>query len=199
MRCDNCGAQVRNRSAAYCEFCGAALPKAPTQKPQPFGDLEARFAALEVHPELPAHMRYEPSIGSFLLPGAMTVGVLAIFLAVTGFMTLFTLAIFPPFAIFTAAMFAFGVFLLVKTLNQASKFTSSKLERRPALVLDERSHVSGSSDSTRTRYYVSLESRDGKREELSTTGQVSGTLTRGDLGIAYIRADTLLDFRRVDV
>ena len=77
----------------------------------------------------------------------------------------------------------------------------ARLERSIALVADERTEVSGGGkdSSASTSYHVLLEWKEGQRRELKPSARVTGAVAPGDIGVAYVKANRLLDFRRIPV
>lgn len=105
-----------------------------------------------------------------------------------------------------------GVFLLVPlgfvvigvlagggVLRRIGGFARAPLRREPALVVGERRDVARDDDSSSTSYFVTLEFPDGARRELQTHGPAAGAVSAGDLGVAYLKGDFLLDFQRLRV
>ena len=201
--CPNCGAGVARERARFCEYCGTELPK-PERTPvqpvvvSPFGDKEQRFAALSAHERLDALMRHRPSSAGAAAGMAFGLGFAIVFTAISAVITVMFALAAGPCAAFPLLFVLLGVGLIVVTMKKGADFASSKTEPRPALVLDERTAVSGG-ENTSTRYYLTLEFPDGERSEFEVKGSLSGELTTGDMGIAYTRSDVLLDFQRVAV
>jgi hypothetical protein len=95
---------------------------------------------------------------------------------------------------------AVGVLVVASSMKKTAAFAAAPLERLQALVADKRTEVSGGGDSAATtRYFVTLETGDGRRLEVGTAGKVAGKAVAGDVGIAYVKGGVLLDFERVQV
>lgn len=201
-RCPHCGASLQSRTARFCEFCGTELPRKAPAQPARFGDLPARFAELESHPSLGELQRHEPSAASHQAANLFGVLFALVFMGVAVVMFAAFQASAPaPFSFFPLIFLAAGGFLLVKTLTRTSRLASAELTRVPALVVDERIQVSGGSgdSSSHTTYYVSLETADGERVEYESRGRLNGAITSGDMGLAYLKGEILLDFKRLPV
>jgi uncharacterized protein DUF2500 len=70
-----------------------------------------------------------------------------------------------------------------------------------AVIVRDRSEVAGGDENTRayTSYYATLQSRDGKRAEYTVSSRIAGKLVVGDIGVAYVKQHTLVDFVHFDV
>ena len=206
--CENCGARASKADARFCEYCGTELSFPPAPEPagaqgeeiSPLGALEKRFAKLESHPSIHDLMDYtprtvRPAVG--LYGGAVFAGCFT-FLSLG--MLLVSILVFPPLAVVPLLFVVLGVVGLAKNLQKATDFSASPLERRPAVVLDERTKVSGGgrSGSASTSYFVTLQFPGGERTEFTVEGLLAGALTQGDLGVAYVKSKVLVDFQRVE-
>lgn len=203
-RCPNCGAVPSRTAARFCEYCGTELPRlepAPAAPSSPFGDLERRFADLEVHPDVPELLAYSPPTSVFGIQTAMSVAVLALFAIVGLAISIAFLGACPPLGFLPLAIVAIGGFALLKQLTRTASARNAPLEKRPAIVVDERTSVSGGGESRslRTLYYATLQFQDGTRREFDVFAGVAGKITRGDMGIAYLKGDYLVQFGRVAV
>jgi hypothetical protein len=69
------------------------------------------------------------------------------------------------------------------------------------VILDERTQVSGGGEhsSATTQYFALVQRENGERREFACRGEQAGKLATGDIGVAYIKADHLVDFERIDV
>lgn len=205
--CGNCGAVAKRAEDRFCAYCGAELPVPEEERPirvevvGPLGDLETRFARLAEHPDLARLMRYTPGTakpavglyGGVVAAGCFTV----VALLLTGFFGVLA----GPLAIFPIAFVIIGVVIFVKSLQKATRYTAAELKREPAAILDERTRVSGGGEnsSASTAYFATLQFPGGRREEYAVDGRTAGIVTKGDLGVAYLKSDVLVDFKRVEV
>jgi len=206
-KCGNCGAVAARADDRFCAYCGTELPRPePAQTVRvevvgPFGDLDERFERLKAHPSYAQWMRRTPSTAGHAI-GLYGGAIFAVFFIVVSlFITSMFGALAGPMAIFPLGFVAVGVFLLVKMLGRANRYTSAPLLRTPAAVLDERTEVSGGgkNSSASTPYYATLQPPDRLRHEFAADGRTAGDVTRGDVGIAYLKSDVLVEFQRVDV
>ncbi len=209
--CPHCDAKLRSRHQAYCEYCGGALPapEPTTSGERRADDLARRFEELRRHPDLPELLRHNPSGQGLVLQSGCGVAFMVVFvviaLAITGvFAGVGGMAAGPfgsLFGVVPLLMAGIGVVGLVIAVKRLKAVSLSPLRRVPAVVLGKRTHVSGGGDSsqTSTQHYVTLETESGQRVECHVSGRVSGLLKEGDLGIAFLKARHLLDFRRLRV
>jgi len=211
-QCSHCNAPVRSGSARFCEYCGAELPVLAPSPTAPGGlgpaDVAARLAALDGSSDLPRLMRHTPSTTSHSAGMLVGVGVLVVFTVVALVMLVLFRSVadgigFPGSGVLTLVpvlIVAVGAFLLFKLVQRTRGFLKAPLERLRAAVVDERTEVRGGGDSgARTHHYVTLELADGTRRECLDVGRVAGEVTRGDVGIAYVKGEYLLDYARVVV
>jgi hypothetical protein len=205
LKCPACGAKLAEASASDCIYCGAVLAAAEAPVPAAASQtlsLSERFAAAERHPGFRQLQRHEPSSGPHLVQNAVGLVGGVVFAAIalalsSGFVNneFFGLMRFMPL-LFVAV----GVGMVIFYLSRMTKLVSSPLERRTALIADKRTEVSGGGNSdARTRYFVTLEFKDGRREEYDVSGDLTGQVASGDVGVAYLKGQTVLDFRRLQV
>jgi len=208
LKCPNCGAKTGSESVNYCSYCGSAL----TERLGPDEQRRSRFEAMERHPSFAKLMRREPKTTGHALSHGFGVvfGLVFVAIALVMFQLFggvasafdgFPSSNGPPifFRYFPLLFVAFGIFFVIKMLTRTTKLVAGDTQRKPAIVVDKRTEVSGSSDSHRTYYYLILEDPDGQRAEHAVGGNVMGSAAPGDIGIAYFKSDLLVDFSRVPV
>jgi len=204
-KCPNCGALPARAASQFCEYCGTELPSDPPQPtappPSPFGDLQARFRQLENHPDLAELMDYTPPSRALRIHTGMSLAFLAIFAAAGLAIAVVFFSVCPPVGFLPLAIVIFGGYGMSKQLSKTTRAHSAPLERLPALAADERTRVSGGgqNQSAKTHYYATLQFADGSRRELDAFSNVAGKITRGDMGIAYIKGEFLMAFGRLPV
>lgn len=171
---------------------------------------QERLAAVRQHPRFPELLRRKPSTAGTIF-GYLFSGLVA--LAFAG-VAVFFLTVRPEgtfgmvWALVSLLFAALGLAGAAWALWRLVRFTSSSLDRVPALVVDKRQHVrrrtssgpggmSGTT-STSTTYYVTLELETGARRELRARGRLYGRLGAGDAGVAYVKDRHLLDYQRLD-
>ncbi len=200
MECAKCGATIRRDDGRFCSHCGASLPDRPRISPEEWVTHPARFEELERHPQLASAMAVDvprPSTARVIpfvffavfwcaIGGAVTLG----FASAGGFLALAPLA-----------MVIAGLVMVVRLIGTQLAFARAPLERKLAVAIDERTRVSGGGEhsSASTTYYVTLQTRDGARREVKATDGVAGFVTRGDIGVACLRANVLVAFHRIAV
>lgn len=200
--CTNCGATAARLEARYCEYCGTELPAPGSEPPpSPFGDVAGRFRALESHPDLPRLLAATPSTSALSGWNAMTVVTLVVFALVGLFVTGGFLFVCPPFALLPLFLVGIGIYTISKQVGKTTSASRAPLERRPALVVRERTKVSGGGEhsSARTDYFATLQFPDGSRREFDVLEGVGGTIAPGDMGVGYLKGDFLIAFSRVGV
>lgn len=195
--CASCGAAFKTEAERFCPYCG-------TQRPSPEEKVVAtsvaeRFEIAEHDPEVERLMALEPGltaatasdVGATMRPLVACIVLVVISIAFAsnhaGILTLFPLA-----------MAGIVLFKTLKNAAGAVELRTATTERSIARVADERTEVRGANDRTHTTYFVTLESKDGARREYRVDAAMAGRVAPNDLGVAYVRADRLLDFRRVN-
>jgi len=167
-----------------------------------------RLIAVERHPDYPALLKIKPS--SALLYGRYGCAVLfgLIFIAFSLISSFIITKAAKGFGssgyIGTIALIFFsvvGIGLAGYGLYRLIKLKSARLDRLPALVVDKRTSVSGGGENSTvsTYYYITLAVGEGKRRELQAKGKLYGKITKDDAGVAYIRDNFLLDYKRLTV
>lgn len=86
-------------------------------------------------------------------------------------------------------------------VGKANRFMAAPIRRVVGVVVDERVEVrgGGKNSAASTRYHATLQTRDGSRTEYVCEGLLSGRIAAPDIGVAFIKADHLVDFIRFDV
>jgi len=200
--CTNCGAPAPRRRSRFCEYCGHELPQfaVAAEVAAPNVDVATRFQALNAHPELDRWMQHEPSIDSLTSSVPWTLVSIVMLIVIGTFVTYFFAMMCPPIAVVPLAGMAFAVYALAKGLAQASALSNAPLQRRPVLIVDERTEVKGGGNSpSQTRYFASIEFADGTRKEYEAPGEISGKASSGDMGIGFFKGPFLVDFVRLRV
>lgn len=201
LKCAQCGALPKRREARHCEYCGTELPRTEGQALSPDQLLQARFHLLEQHALLPELLRRAPSTtGTGLgLAGMVVFG--GIFTAMAVAMTTMTGTVFGPVALFPMFFILVGIGITLKGATSAARFAKAPLQRERVLIVDERTQVSGGGRNSRstTRYFATVQDPDGERHEYEIAATISGKIAAGDVGIAYLKGEFMIDFQRVPV
>ena len=205
--CPECGALPSGLPRSTCEYCGARLTTEATPSERARGDRAARLDAVERHPDFAAAMEHTPDLRGHIVGAYVGIGCFGAFSVLTALLALSGLGIivigdFGPQSNVPAAaqiipglMSAVAGFVALQMARKGREFKAAPLERRPALVRDERSRAREKS----TSYFATLEFADGHREEFPVSAEVASRAVRDDVGVAYLKGGVVLDFRRIDV
>jgi len=166
----------------------------------------SRFDRVAAHPE------YGTAPNEPVLPADASVGVSAIAapLSLSLFGIVFLLIaitllveIQPPLAFSIIFIGGALVFILggLGTLGKIYQFRNAPIARCIAVIIKERTEVTGGGEdrSASTSYYTTLQMRDGTRIEYLTYRSLVGRVAVGDIGVAYVKAHSLVEFIRFDV
>jgi hypothetical protein len=161
--------------------------------------LAARFEAAQRHPELPELLRREPSVTRQMLGEGCSVAGLTLFttLSSIGLLVFLTASRRSPLWVVPLFFVLLGLFLLAAATKRGSRIHAAPLARDLACVVDKRTEISGADSTTTTKYHATLERTDGQRTEYEVDGRVAGLMAQGDLGVAYTKAELLVDFQRL--
>lgn len=158
-----------------------------------------RFDAVTSDAAYADAMAYEPPA-----PEWFSVAVTGMMMGSTIAFTLFGLVMVigsgAPFLFVLAWAATSGAFVSVTValFRRAWRFHTAPIARHVAVVLEKRFQVTGGEMSTSTSYFTTLALVDRTRFEVHTPAGLTGLLTRGDIGVAYLKMTTLVAFRRFD-
>ncbi len=198
-RCPSCGADGES-GRLYCGHCGARVAEGVE-------DLEAyrtgpeRFDRVQVASGYPAAMRHAPGLAAAreaAWPVVRLAGgaVIAIALAVSAIQT-------GDGAVIAFVAIAGGVWLVgaARGVILGVRRVRARTERPVAIVAEDRYLPTGfARDPVGTcEHRLSLRDRDGGLRAVWAPAELMGELAIGDIGVAYLRADRLVDFRWFDV
>ncbi|MCA9678457.1 MAG: hypothetical protein KC464_25750, partial [Myxococcales bacterium] len=193
--CHVCAAPFDDDTALYCRSCGA-------KRAAGVADLEAyrtgreRYELVTRQPAYEAAQRWRPrlrfghEVGRPLLMMVLGGGFGVLFLA--------TVRLVRAPAYFTwVGVGIVGGFLLVALLQTllGIRRLLARSERAVAVVMDDRA----GGDELVAPHLVDLRFIDGSRRKVRGAGDVMGAVAVGDIGVAYLQADRLVDFRWFDV
>lgn len=121
-------------------------------------------------------------------------------LVVGGFLTAGLATVCAPLAIVPILLVLLGLYALVRQHFETSQLSHFPLERIALLILDERTRIADrSGGGVLTRYFHTVEYRDGTRRELETFVETAGKVSPGNMGIGFIRGSLLVDFAHLSV
>ncbi len=169
-----------------------------------------------------AHPEYASAPTDPVLPADATIGVAAavgplvmsLFGGVFLLVAITLLFVIRPPVLFSLVVLASGAALLVGGIKIARGLLAAKdapIERITAVLVKERTEISGRNESTGTTSYATLQTRDGKRVEYRVSRVLVGKVVVDDIGIAYVkevvfelgfttlRSKSLVEFIRFEV
>ena len=166
----------------------------------------SRFDRVLQHPE------YSSAPEEPVLPADAGIGIAAVAapLSLSVFGILFLLIaigllveIKPPLAFSILFIGGALVFILggIGSIGRLIQFRNAPIERQIAVIVKERNEVTGGGTESKasTSYYTTIQLRDGSRRECRTYRSIVGRLAVGDIGVAYVKATTLVEFIRFEV
>ena len=194
--CPHCGAVRTAEAGRSCADCGAEL-SGPPPGPE---TLSARFAALARDPELHAWAARRPSVTAIAVQLGFGVIFAGVFVGVASFVLLQSgdRAVPAGFRLVPGFMLLVGLGMAVTFAARALRFARAPRRHEPALVTGKRTKIThgGRNTQTSTTDFVTLEFADGQRHEYRARGPVMGRCAEGDLGLAFLKGEYLLDFAR---
>ncbi len=206
--CSNCGAKATQLDARYCAYCRNELPRLKYNADELAArsredEIFRRFQELERHADLPRLKAFQPidagiaGTGTVLFSGIF----LVMWVVIGGTVTVAFAVAAGPLALFPLALVCFGIFMMAKAGNKYRAFRNAPILSLPALIVDERVQVRGGSknSSASTHYFTTLEYPGGQREEVETIPAAAADACPQDMGMAYLRAKTLVHFERIPV
>ncbi|HTJ46887.1 MAG TPA: DUF2500 family protein [Kofleriaceae bacterium] len=203
MTCPQCGAAIRADDGRFCSHCGASLPDRPRITADEWPTHPERFDQAKRDPSYERALALDPPAPK-LWQTILPVAVFSIFwIGIGG-------AVVAGFAkgggamvLFPIFILGFGLVMMGVTVRTAVTKARAPVMRQLAVVVDERTEIhttgSGDSRSTHTRYFATLQFKDGDRLECGTSGALSGAIAKGDIGLAVLRGGDLVDFHRIRV
>jgi hypothetical protein len=164
----------------------------------------SRFDRVEAHPD------YRTAPEQPVLPADASVGIAIaapISVALFGIFVLIAIGVLihlrPPLMFSLVFMAVIGAIAVngMRRFGSIIEFRNAPIERQIAVIVKERTEVTGGTEhhAASTSYYTTLQLRDGTRVECRTYRSIVGRLAVGDIGVAYIKARTLVEFFRFDV
>jgi hypothetical protein len=130
-------------------------------------------------------------------PVVMTAFGLVCFLIVLSLLDMMPLPIAIAFVGGALVVLLGGMGMVAKLVQ----FRNAPVHRFVAVIVKERTEVTGGSGDTgaSTSYYTTLQMKDGRRFELYTYRSLVGRIAVDDIGVAYMKSRTLVEFIRFDV
>lgn len=158
----------------------------------------SRFERVREHPDFAA----APAQPVLPADGGVTIATAAAPLLVSAFGVVFLLVAITILAAMGAPLIIWVVFLAggiafvvggVRTSRGLIALRDAPIRRVIAVIVKERTDVSGGENSTSTSYYATLQTEDGQRVEYKLSGALAGRIVVDDIGVAYVK-ETIVDF-----
>ena len=169
------------------------MPPPPSEQ-----DTAARLAALQAHPDLARLLARTPA---FQAKGTTSTTFLVVTLAAGSLVTLafsvFAFFLCAPLGILPLVSFGVFAFYLLGQSREGASLAKVPVEQRAVVVIDERTSVGEGRGGARR--YVTLEDANGRREEVTTSGEANDLAHVGDAGVAYLKGRMLYAFERLSV
>src|SRR5688572_3281987 len=201
MTCDHCGAAIKD-AGAFCSHCGTRITRPERTEPAIRAATDpARFDLAKASAGYQSAQHHLPRLSAGTGAGAF-VAILVIGFA--GFFIISAVSMGAvsdhPAGILFVIVPCVMIFVALKMIVDSAQFARAPIEREVLVVVDERTSTSGGggNSSVSTSYYATLQARDGARHEYATYGWVAGKIAPGDIGVAFIKRDHLVDFLRLD-
>lgn len=152
----------------------------------------ARFDAAQRSPRYAELMAFSPPMAGTHRAQLLLI-VLGLALAGMGGFIAFTLRARVDTVAAPALVALGGVWLFVRTLFAAVRLRGAPLERVLARVKDRTTRVH--LNSKHNQHGVVLKPREGEPKFYPSDGALADGLANGDVGVAYVRDGTLVDFK----
>ena len=172
--------------------------------------MSTSFEVAEQSPRYPELMKFTPDTSGQTAGMVILLVFLAMFTGVAGVMT-FIFLIAGPLALVPALIALLGAYGFVHVLSKLIRFRAAPVERLLAAVRDEtvettvetvretERHHGHRHQRTRTRvrheHHLLLELRDGQRQSHEVDADLARVVVKGDVGVAYLKAGVLIDFK----
>lgn len=200
MICDRCGATIEE--SAFCKYCGARVLR-PAATPGGGATDPARFELAAASPNLAVAMAHEPRppvVANIVAPLFMAVFGIGFLAVATSMMSGDDSPAPAGFRVMFAVIPLVFIGLAVWMVVRGVRFAQAPVHKALAVVIDERTAISGGgkNSSVRTTYYATVQFQAGDRREYETYGWLAGRIAAGDLGVAFTKGDTLIDFLRLE-
>lgn len=200
MKCDSCSVELAP-TAQQCDFCGSHVglsrPPATSAETPP---REKIFAQIKSSAEFKAAVLAQ-TLDS---PSAPTETYLRavysfIFCCVTGAITVMLAANAEPSGVVPFALFAVGLFFLIKSLAAIRSHAYATAVPTPAIVAAKRLETPGRVGNV-PHYFATFDYESGERDELEISGaKLFGQLADDDAGVLIRRGPIAVGFRRVAI
>jgi hypothetical protein len=199
MSCDHCGAVIKD-AGAFCSHCGSRLLRPERTEPAiRVATDPARYDLARASQAYQVALGHVPKLshgGIGALVPIIMIGFCIFFIVQTSNMG--AVGNHPAGLMFIAVPIIMMV-MAGKMMLSSHSFASAPITNELVVIVDERTATSGGhKTSVSTHYYATVQTRDGARAEYATYGWVAGKIAPGDIGVAFLKRDHLVDFVRLD-
>lgn len=194
MTCESCRAPLPD-GELFCPACGCKIRRLePGSKLHAQATAAARYDRVERDPAYARVLTHRPATtdiaGIVIIAMMFLIGLVPTVYAFTG----------RGLAVGTHLfMFCFGLAILgflTTLLVRLIRYQRTPVHCQIAVVLSEREERVTTPRNTHTYHHATLQTRDGAQLELLCSGGVHDRIAAPDIGVAFIKADTLVDFIR---
>ena len=202
LRCDRCGA-TQTTDGAFCAYCGSRIIRPDQLKTELANATDpARFDLVRASPNYQIAMAHQPKpavIVNIVAPVAMLVFVV-VFIIFAASLMAGDSHVPVAFELFFFAIPLAMTVVSVVLIGKGLRYRNAPIEKDVLVVVGEREEVSSGSEhhSAMTRYYATLQDRNGARVEYETESWLAGRIAATDIGVAFIKGMRLVEFLRIE-
>jgi hypothetical protein len=189
IACATCGAEQALPAPLYCRFCGAR--RAGGADPSFRTDAE-RYELVAKEPAYAGAMKHAPRLGWGDVLRQLGMAVAAVAISIAG---VFVATLVKAGTLFTVAFVAIGAIVAlagIYGIGLAIARMVAPTRRRVAVLIADRL-VGAGVRKARFRF------ADGTEVDTDADEALMGLLVAGDIGVAYMQRDRLVDYRWFDV
>lgn len=199
-RCRHCGAAVEPTSARlYCGHCGARVADGVSDL-QAYRTSPERFARVAIEPGYQAALQHAPALSVLREAGWPVLRLGAVLCGLGGLLWRGETTTDPKLLLVVAAVGLFWLWRAGRAAVFGVRRVAARTERVVAVVVVDQYCGHHHRDPVGTcGHLVTLREQGGRAREVFATGALMGEVAIGDVGVAFLRADRLVDYRWFDV
>ena len=199
MTCGHCGAVIKD-AGAFCSHCGTRIVRPDRTEPAIRAATDpARYDLARASEGYTLALGHVPKIshgGIGVLVPIIMVGFCIFFIVQS---TKIGAVSNHPVGVMFIVVPIIMMVMAGKQMLSSFSFANAPITKELVVVVDERTATSGGhKTSVTTQYYATVQTREGARAEYATYGWVAGKIAPGDIGVAFLKRDHLVDFLRLD-